>query len=376
MQCKRISTLRYSRYVNIRHNIYICIFIYVHTHIYIYTSQYQYINVYVYNTIWTHYAFWHACIIQITLIYIYIQQNIRNTWMQTHGTRWSRAPNAKTSLPPRVQLPFWSQGERGISLSTTTMVSTQKSLFERSTFKYAGLCAYVVGFISFFICVQSSFSGVGRGMNTHGNAMQHACVAVLLLHHRCAWSAWYFICRLYGMWWWRRWVFKHSFWGVGFCVFGQVSGSVYWVSFHMVDNTTGWRRPIGCLKLQVISRKRATNYRALLWKMTFKDTTWYVSSPPCTTCYMLSWKYRELGFKKTPLDTATWQALQHELYTHCTTQQHVCVALFRTSATRWHALHHRLQHTLQRTETRVCCMATASPPLCSICQRCYMRSIW
>ena len=26
---------------------------------------------------------------------------------------------------------------------------------------------------------------------------------------------------------------------------------------------TGWRRPIGCLKLQVIFRKRATNYRAL-----------------------------------------------------------------------------------------------------------------
>jgi len=29
---------------------------------------------------------------------------------------------------------------------------------------------------------------------------------------------------------------------------------------------TGWRRHIGCLKLQVIFRKRATNYRALLQK--------------------------------------------------------------------------------------------------------------
>ena len=29
---------------------------------------------------------------------------------------------------------------------------------------------------------------------------------------------------------------------------------------------TGWRRPMGCLKLQVIFCKRATNYRALLQK--------------------------------------------------------------------------------------------------------------
>jgi len=34
---------------------------------------------------------------------------------------------------------------------------------------------------------------------------------------------------------------------------------------HAVDTThSRWRRPTGCLKLQVIFRKRATNYRALL----------------------------------------------------------------------------------------------------------------
>jgi len=49
---------------------------------------------------------------------------------------------------------------------------------------------------------------------------------------------------------------------------------------------TGWRRPIGCLKLQVIFRKRATNYRALLQKMTYKDKASYDSTPPCTGfCY-------------------------------------------------------------------------------------------
>jgi len=41
---------------------------------------------------------------------------------------------------------------------------------------------------------------------------------------------------------------------------------------------TGWPRPIGCLKLQVILRKRAT--RALLRKMTCKDKASYGSSPP------------------------------------------------------------------------------------------------
>ena len=44
---------------------------------------------------------------------------------------------------------------------------------------------------------------------------------------------------------------------------------------------TGWQRPIGCLKLQVIFRKRATNYGALLRKMTFNDKASYGSSPSC-----------------------------------------------------------------------------------------------
>jgi len=43
-----------------------------------------------------------------------------------------------------------------------------------------------------------------------------------------------------------------------------------------------WPRPIGCLKLQVIFRKRANNYRALLRKMICKDKASYDSTPPCT----------------------------------------------------------------------------------------------
>ena len=53
-------------------------------------------------------------------------------------------------------------------------------------------------------------------------------------------------------------------------------------------SSTGWPRPIGCLKLQVIFHKGATNYRALLRKTTYKDKASYGSSPPCVThllCY-------------------------------------------------------------------------------------------
>jgi len=48
-----------------------------------------------------------------------------------------------------------------------------------------------------------------------------------------------------------------------------------------VYHNTGWRRLIGSPKLQIIFHKRATNYRALLRKMTYKDKGSYESSPPC-----------------------------------------------------------------------------------------------
>jgi len=44
---------------------------------------------------------------------------------------------------------------------------------------------------------------------------------------------------------------------------------------------TGWRRLIGSPKLQIIFHKRATKYRSLLRKMTYKDKGSYDSSPPC-----------------------------------------------------------------------------------------------
>ena len=57
---------------------------------------------------------------------------------------------------------------------------------------------------------------------------------------------------------------------------------VTFTSCYSCTRGTGWRRPIGCLTLQVIFRKKANNYRALLPKMTCKNKASYGSSPPCT----------------------------------------------------------------------------------------------
>ena len=44
---------------------------------------------------------------------------------------------------------------------------------------------------------------------------------------------------------------------------------------------TGWRKLVGSPKLQIMFHKRATKYRSLLRKMTYKDKGSYESSPPC-----------------------------------------------------------------------------------------------
>ena len=51
---------------------------------------------------------------------------------------------------------------------------------------------------------------------------------------------------------------------------------------HLLRLATGWWRLIGCLQWQVIFRKIATNYRALLRKMTCEDKAPYDSTPPCS----------------------------------------------------------------------------------------------
>ena len=51
---------------------------------------------------------------------------------------------------------------------------------------------------------------------------------------------------------------------------------------HISTLSSDRRRPIRCLRLQVIFRKRTTNYRALLREMIYEDKASYDSSPPCT----------------------------------------------------------------------------------------------
>jgi len=69
---------------------------------------------------------------------------------------------------------------------------------------------------------------------------------------------------------------------LGTCLFIRLGSSL----FIRAQCGTGWRRPIGCLKLQVIFRKRATNYRELLREMTYKDKTSYRSAPPCIVLHI------------------------------------------------------------------------------------------
>jgi len=60
-----------------------------------------------------------------------------------------------------------------------------------------------------------------------------------------------------------------------------------------IQQYTGWRRLIGSPKLQIIFHKRATKYRSLLRKTTYKDKGSYEFSPPCTLRRHISlWKYK------------------------------------------------------------------------------------
>jgi len=85
---------------------------------------------------------------------------------------------------------------------------------------------------------------------------------------------------------------------------------------------TGWSRCTGCHKFQVSFRKRATIYRALLRKETYKDKASYASSPTCSPPCTLHWH----------VYTLYW-------HTHLKFCTHTCVWSVRVSimAIQWHA---------------------------------------
>ena len=85
-------------------------------------------------------------------------------------------------------------------------------------------------------------------------------------------------------------------------------------SANSVANTRiEWRRPIGCITLQVIFRKRATNYRALLWEMTCKDKGSHGSLPPCiVSSHFAQWRcIAYLDHKRATDYRALWREMTY-----------------------------------------------------------------
>ena len=72
------------------------------------------------------------------------------------------------------------------------------------------------------------------------------------------------------------------------CCFYEIN-VIYYITWDQsvdalcVIRATGWRRPIGCLISCITFRKLATNYRALVRKMTYIDRASYDSTPLCIT---------------------------------------------------------------------------------------------
>jgi len=85
---------------------------------------------------------------------------------------------------------------------------------------------------------------------------------------------------------------------------------------------TGWRRSIGCLKLQVIFRKRATIYRALLWKMTCEDEA------SCDSLYATLYPDLTSRLPVTACCCPTWFIFMQHTATHCNKTACCCAKWF------------------------------------------------
>jgi len=76
------------------------------------------------------------------------------------------------------------------------------------------------------------------------------------------------------------------------CVYIYIHTYVHTFKYMIISewsSTTGCRRLTGSPKLQIIFHKRATKYRSILKKMTYKDKGSYQSSPPCRTRCIHNW---------------------------------------------------------------------------------------
>jgi len=105
------------------------------------------------------------------------------------------------------------------------------------------------------------------------------------------------------------------------------------------NSNTGWRRPIGCFKLQVIFRKRANNYQTLLRKMMYKDKASYASSPPCTSLRCSAYTHTHIHTHA----TCTHTRIHAYMHTHIHTYTHTHIHTY--THTHIHAYMHTCIHT-------------------------------
>jgi len=101
--------------------------------------------------------------------------------------------------------------------------------------------------------------------STYEWVMSHICTwhvtYNMSLYVTCIFANHVAVCDMY---------FRHPVQSIEIFEYLNACYSRYVVLVPDATKVTGWRRPIGCLKLQVIFRKRATNYRTLVRKMTHK----------------------------------------------------------------------------------------------------------
>ena len=118
-----------------------------------------------------------------------------------------------------------------------------------------------------FVCL-STFSFIWSSLHTHewviARGFFPSCVKPSTW---TTWSVFFVITNVMGC---VVLYLQNKTWPARYSLYFFFEGVLY--SLLFVKSSTGWRRPLKCLKSQVYFRKRATKYSALWWKMTYTNT--------------------------------------------------------------------------------------------------------
>jgi len=152
--------------------------------------------------------------------------------------------------------------------------------------RYTGTCSMYVC-INIYICIHTYlYTYINTYIYTYIYTVSACHTSTCSTTHAWVWHA-SFIC-VHGTFIYVTWLIVSRIHMCGrFCSLWHDSFICETWIIHVWDRPhsqlkyTGWRRPIRCHRWQVIFRKRATNYRALLREMNYKDKASYGSSPPC-----------------------------------------------------------------------------------------------